>query len=235
MNVVITGASRGIGFETAKKLASLGARSIVAISRNEMGLKDLKNACIRENVETHLYPIVYDLSNIISTGDELVQMLKKHVQHVDILINNAGLLINKPFVDLTPTEVNQMLTVNFTAAAQLVKLLLPMMGTHGHVINISSMGGFQGSIKFPGLSVYSASKAALASLTECLAEELKHTGIAFNSLALGAVNTEMQQQAFPDYQAPVNASEMGAFIATFALNGQKMFNGKIIPVSLSTP
>jgi len=235
MNIVITGASRGIGFETAKRFASLGVHNIIAISRNEQGLKDLKNACIRENVEAHLYPIPYDLSKLHQTGDELLASIKKYFQHIDILVNNAGLLINKPFVELSDTDINQMITVNFTSNLLLIKLLMPLMGTPGHVVNISSMGGYQGSTKFPGLSVYSATKAALASLTECLAEELKHTGVSFNCMALGAVNTEMLAQAFPDYQAPVSSSEMGSFIADFAINGNKIFNGKILPVSLSTP
>ena len=161
--------------------------------------------------------------------------IKAHIQHVDILIYNAGVLVNKPFVDLTDSEINQMVSVNFTSAVRLIKELIPMMSDNSHVVSISSMGGFQGSAKFPGLSIYSATKAALAVLTECLAEELKSSGVAFNCLALGAVNTEMFAEAFPDYQAQISAAEMGTYIAEFALNGHKLFNGKILPVSLSTP
>jgi NAD(P)-dependent dehydrogenase (short-subunit alcohol dehydrogenase family) len=97
------------------------------------------------------------------------------------------------------------------------------------------MGGFQGSAKFKGLSAYSSSKSALAGLTECLAEELKEKNIAVNCLAIGAVQTEMLNKAFPGYQAPLKANEMAAFISEFAVNGHKYFNGKIIPVSSSTP
>ncbi|MDT8347626.1 MAG: SDR family oxidoreductase, partial [Flavobacteriaceae bacterium] len=104
-----------------------------------------------------------------------------------------------------------------------------------HVVAISSMGGVQGSVKFPGLSAYSSSKAAIISLMELLAEEYKENGPRFNSLALGAVQTEMLGEAFPDYQAPLDARQMAEFIADFAVNGQRFFNGKTLPVSSTTP
>jgi NAD(P)-dependent dehydrogenase (short-subunit alcohol dehydrogenase family) len=97
------------------------------------------------------------------------------------------------------------------------------------------MGGFQGSAKFPGLSFYSASKAALCCLTECLATELKDKSIKMNALALGSVQTEMLDKAFPGYKAPVKAEEIAEFITDFAINGHRYVNGKVLPVSLSTP
>ena len=109
------------------------------------------------------------------------------------------------------------------------------MNTNSHIVNIGSMGGFQGSAKFKGLSLYSAAKGAVAVLTESMAEEFKERGIKVNALALGAVQTEMLASAFPGYKAPLTAGQMAEFIADFALNGHKYFNGKILPVSLSTP
>jgi NAD(P)-dependent dehydrogenase (short-subunit alcohol dehydrogenase family) len=97
------------------------------------------------------------------------------------------------------------------------------------------MGGVQGSAKFAGLSAYSSSKAALCTLTECLAEELKLENISVNCLALGAVQTEMLSKAFPGYRAPLSASEMAEFIVQFARSGHYYFNGKILPVSSTTP
>jgi len=152
-----------------------------------------------------------------------------------VLINNAGLLINKPFYDLTPVDFDELFTINVKSAFLLVKQLLPRLDNRSHIVNIGSMGGVQGSVKFPGLSLYSASKGALAVLTECLAEELKATGIKVNCLALGSVDTEMLSKAFPGFTAPVDAPSMGAFIRDFALQGHRFFNGKIIPVSVSTP
>ena len=96
------------------------------------------------------------------------------------------------------------------------------------------MGGIQGSMKFPGLAAYSSSKGAVITLSELLAEEYKEQGIAFNVLALGAVNTEMLQEAFPGYEAPISATEMADYIFNFALTGNKYHNGKIIQVSSST-
>jgi short-subunit dehydrogenase len=235
MNIIITGASSGIGFEVAKCFAAHGNHKIVAIARNADKLKQLKNACIRENIEAHLYPVPFDLSSTETFSDSLIPQIKQFISDVDIVINNAGHLVNLPFQSISSENILQMMNVNFLAPAMLIQSLIPIIKPGGHVVNISSMGGFQGSAKFPGLAVYSATKSAIASLTECLAEELKETNISFNCLALGAVNTEMLAKAFPNYKAPVEASEMANFISNFALTGNKYFNGKVIPVSLSTP
>ncbi len=104
-----------------------------------------------------------------------------------------------------------------------------------HVVNVTSMAGYQGSSKFNGLSYYSASKAALGSLTECLAEELKDESIKVNALAIGAVQTEMLEEAFPGFKAPLQPSQMAEFMKWFTLEGPVFFNGKVLPVSLSTP
>jgi NAD(P)-dependent dehydrogenase (short-subunit alcohol dehydrogenase family) len=109
------------------------------------------------------------------------------------------------------------------------------MQSPSHIVNIGSMGGFQGSAKFAGLSAYSASKAALHNFTECLAEELKERKISVNCLALGSAQTEMLEKAFPGYESPVMAFEMGKYIADFALTGHKFFNGKVLPVAVTTP
>ncbi|MGE0076556.1 MAG: SDR family NAD(P)-dependent oxidoreductase [Bacteroidales bacterium] len=235
MNIVITGASRGIGFEIARLFAARENNNIFAIARSEQKLKDLKNACIKENIQAHLYPIVFDLEQTDKIESVLVPQIKQHVGKIDILINNAGLLVNKPFEHLGVDDINRMVNVNYIAAVNLTRSLLHSINRDGHVVNISSMGGFQGSQKFSGLSVYASSKAALASITECLAEEYNNTGISFNCLALGATDTEMLRQAFPGYNAPLNATEMAEFIVEFAVNGKKYFNGKILPVTTTNP
>ncbi len=237
MNILVTGASRGIGFEVALRFAEIGDNNIVAISRNEAGLKDLKNACIRKNVQAHLYPIVFDLENVATYESELLPKIQQLLPHIDILINNAGMLVNKPFEDISIEESLKMCSVNFLSPAQLTKTLLPMLrkGSNAHIVNISSMGGVQGSLKFKGLSIYSATKAALTVLTECLAEELKDSKISVNCLALGSVNTPMLQEAFPGYSSYINSNEMASWIANFASTGARLFNGKIIPVAITTP
>lgn len=235
MNIIITGASRGIGFETAKRFAANPGNHIIAIARDESKLQNLRKACLQQNINANLYPITFDLENMDLFEIRLLADIQTNISSIDILINNAGLLINKPFDKLNEEEINRMIQLNLTAPAILIKSLLPLMNKPGHIINISSMGGFQGSQKFPGLAIYSAAKAGLATLTECLAEEYKNTGLVFNCLAIGSTDTEMLRKAFPGYQASFKANEMAEFIVDFALNKHRFFNGKIIPVSISTP
>lgn len=236
LNIIVTGASRGIGFEIARLFAALGNHNIVAIARNADGLKQLKNACIKENIGARLHPIAFDFNSDDTYTNTLIPQIKQHINRIDIVINNAGYLVNKNFDSLTYDEMHDMVAVNFLAVAKLTQALIPLLNTSGaHFVNISSMGGFQGSAKFKGLSVYSATKAALASLTECLAEEYKDTKFSFNCLALGAVSTQMFNAAFPGYTAPTTAPKIAEFIVNFAINAHKHINGKIIPISTSTP
>lgn len=228
MNIIITGASRGIGRDLAILLAKDKLHEILVLSRSEEKLKSLTEE--HENI----HYIKYDLSN--PDTSVCANWLEKW-EEIDILINNAGLLIKKPFEELTSEDWQRSFEVNLFGVVRLIQLCLPKMkkGFKGHIVNISSMGGVQGSAKFPELSAYSTSKAALANLTEILAEELKDENIAINALALGAVQTEMLEEAFPGYIPPLQSIEMAEFIANFALKGAKFFNGKILPVSTSTP
>ncbi len=237
MNIIITGASKGIGFELAKLFANDEKNTVVAIARSENLLKELKNECIKQNLRSKLKIIVFDIEDCEDVKNNFKNRILEHIHSVDILINNAGYLINKPFLESKLFDIQKTYNINLFSHALIIQELLPLLneGIVKHVVNISSMGGFQGSSKFPGLSIYSSSKAALANLTECLAEEFKTDKIAFNCLALGAVNTEMLQTAFPNYNAPLSALEMANFIYDFAINGNKFFNGKILPVSISTP
>jgi NAD(P)-dependent dehydrogenase (short-subunit alcohol dehydrogenase family) len=144
-------------------------------------------------------------------------------------------LINKPFLETSTEDFEEVFRVNVFGLAEVTKIVLPKMPKNGHVVTISSMGGVQGSLKFPGLSAYSSSKGAVITLTELWAEEFKETGPSFNALALGAVQTEMLAEAFPGYEAPTTALEMAEYIKNFALKGHKMYNGKLLQVSSSTP
>lgn len=237
MVVMITGAGRGIGFETAKYLAGFDDIQIIALTGHREGLDKLMTTCSGLNKSSSIYPILFDLNDLPEHPDSLLKKLPFKPDHLDILINNAGLLINKPFRETEPDEIGQMFRINCFAPALLIRQLLPYMGGEKttHVVNISSMGGFQGSMKFPGLAYYSASKAALACLTECLNMEFKDTRIIFNCLALGSVQTDMFKKAFPEKQAQSKPDEMARFIGNFALHSHKYIRGKIIPVSVSNP
>ncbi|MFD2101697.1 SDR family NAD(P)-dependent oxidoreductase [Flagellimonas iocasae] len=225
-NVIITGTSRGIGYELVKLFAQEG-HHVLALSRNAKPIADLN----LPNV--HTFP--FDLGSP-RDFEKVTDFLEKEKWHiVDVLINNAGRLLNKPFSEITSAEFEAVYKVNVFGVAELTKTVLPQMGQGGHVVTISSMGGVQGSVKFPGLSAYSSSKGAVITLTELLAEEHKETGPSFNVLALGAVQTEMLEEAFPGYQAPITALEMASYVKEFALTGQKLYNGKLLQVSNSTP
>lgn len=235
MNILVTGASKGIGFEIVKQFASTTSNNIIALSRDMKMLQNLQSICKTDyNNNIHIYDIDF-LS--ISFKDDLKKILPKHNAHFDIVINNAGYLINKPFTETTQEDIQYMFQVNVFAPISILQSIIPSLDKNQqcHIINIGSMGGYQGSVKFPGLSIYSSSKAALANLTECLAEEYKATNLKINCLALGSVQTEMLNNAFPGYQAQVTASEMASYIVQFSCQKPIYTNGKIIPVSNSTP
>lgn len=234
MNIIITGASSGVGFEAVLELTLTNQHKVVALARSKEKLTKLLEIAKGLNPDCTLYPITFDIVHDEYGG--LQNFIKTHFcNKLDILINNAGALINKSFTELEETDFVEMLQSNFLGHVRMIKAMLPFMSAGGHIVNIGSMGGFQGSVKFPGLVAYSASKAALHNLTECLAAELAEQKISVNGLALGSAQTEMLEKAFPGYESPVMAFEMGKYIADFALTGNKFFNGKILPVALTTP
>ena len=224
-HVIITGTSRGIGFEMVKLFSEAG-HNVMALSRKPESLEVLN----LKNVQVSACDI---------TKEEELNSIATHIKetwkNVDILINNAGAILNKPFIDTSLAEFKSVYDTNVFGVAGLIQKVLPFMTSTSHVVNVSSMGGVQGSMKFPGLSAYSSSKGALITLTEMLAEEYKEHGPSFNVLALGAVQTEMLEEAFPGYKAPVSAEEMARYILDFSLTGQKYYNGKLLQVSNSTP
>ncbi len=224
-NVIITGTSRGIGLELAKQFAELG-HQVLALSRNTVPLQEFSH----KNIHFFSFDITSE-----ENQQQVSEFVAERWKKVDILINNAGKLINKPFEELTSEDFFEVYDVNVFGIAKLIQKTLPFMEKGSHVVTISSMGGVQGSLKFGGLAAYSSSKGAVITLSELLAEEFKSRGIVFNVLALGAVQTEMLSEAFPDYQANVKPVEMAQYITNFALNANHLFNGKVLQVSNSTP
>jgi 3-oxoacyl-[acyl-carrier protein] reductase len=224
-HVIITGTSRGIGFELVKLFAEAGHK-VLALSRNAEPISNLNLS--------NVTALSFDL-NKTEDYKRIESFIKTEWQQVDILINNAGVLINKPFDETSINDFEQVYKTNVFGVAEMTRTVIPFMNKHSHVVTISSMGGIQGSVKFPGLAAYSSSKGAVITLTELLAEEYKTTGPSFNVLALGAVQTEMLKEAFPDYQAPTTAIEMANYIFDFALTGNQFYNGKVLQVSNSTP
>lgn len=223
-NIIVTGTSRGIGYELALQFANAG-NQVLAISRKiPKSLLEHKNVtCLSVDLadETALHQVESFLSST----------WKK----VDALVHNAGALLLKPFTETTQADFENIYKVNVFAVANLTRICLPYLQKGSHVVTISSIGGVRGSLKFAGLAAYSSSKGAVITLTELLAEEYKERGISFNVLALGSVQTEMLNEAFPGYQAPISAEGMATYIYDFTLNGNKYFNGKVLEVSSTNP
>ncbi len=223
-NIIVTGTSRGIGFELALQFANAG-HQVLALSRKTPQIL-IKN------------PNITCLSVDLSTEEHLTQVeqfLATSWGKIDAIVHNAGALLLKPFSETTHEEFENIYKVNVFGVANLTRICLPFLQKGSHVVTISSMGGIQGSQKFAGLSAYSSSKGAIITLSELLAEEYKEREIAFNVLALGSVQTEMLEEAFPGYKAPLTAIEMANYIFDFTLSGNKYFNGKVLQVSSSNP
>ncbi|MGZ9674982.1 SDR family NAD(P)-dependent oxidoreductase [Flavobacterium sp. GNP001] len=223
-NIIITGTSRGIGLELALQFAQAG-HQVLALSRNIPAV-----LMQHENITC----LSVDLANEGSLV-QVQEFLSTSWQHIDAVIHNAGSLLLKPFAETTQVDFENIYKVNVFGVANLTRICVPYLVKGSHVVTISSMGGIQGSLKFAGLAAYSSSKGAVITLSELLAEEYKEKGISFNVLALGSVQTEMLEEAFPGYQAPIQADEMANYIYDFTLNGNKYFNGKVLQVSSTNP
>src|SRR5690554_3353233 len=225
--IVVVGASRGIGRELVDQFSHDKTNTVIALSRNTEAMKTQFTA---ENI--HFGFLDLTAEDLHGTLDETL----KGFPTIDIVVNNAGKLVNKPFLELTREDINVCYQTNAIGVMHATQYMVPkMIEKGGHIVNISTMGAFQGSVKFPGLSAYSTSKAGITSFTELFAEEYKDTKIKMNCLCLGAAQTEMLEEAFPGLKAPVSAAEIAEFIVDFAYNAPRFFNGKILPVSSTTP
>jgi len=229
MNIIINGGTKGIGKEVVILLAADKNNQILVTGRTEKSLNSLAKRF--QNVIS--LPI--DLSEFDKNEESFRKSVYQCFKKVDILINMAGFLVAKEFVKTSVNEARRMMDTNFFGPASVIRVVKPLMLKGSHIVNISSMGGFQGSTKYNGLSYYGASKAALACLSECLASEFIDSGVSVNCLSLGSVQTEMLNEAFPGYKAPVKPKEMAEFICGFALTGHKFINGKVIPVAINNP
>lgn len=236
MKILITGASRGIGAELALQLAA-EAQQLILVARSEERLMEVADQCNAIGGQGTATALVFDLAGILKDPSGFAALLAAQTDALDVVFNNAGLLVNKPFGELTTEDERRVFDVNYFVPAQLIRICLPFLqrSPGASVINVTTMGAVQGSAKFPGLSAYSSSKGALAILTECLAEEFKSLNIKVNALAFGAVQTEMLEEAFPGMQAGTSPREMGSFCKWFVLEGWRRMNGKMLPVSDSTP
>src|SRR5687768_9096343 len=184
--VVITGAGKGIGYELTKSFLSDTTFFVVAISRNTSQLESLSNS----RLSIIKGDLLKDYTSIITS-------IKQRTKNITHLINNAAQVHNGLIEQTSDEDLNEVMQINFHVPYKLVRDLSDLFVSGSHIVNISSMSGFQGSKKFKGLSLYSSSKAALASLAECVAEEWAHRKVFCNCLALGSVDTDMIRISIP--------------------------------------
>lgn len=224
--VIITGAGRGIGLDLCEVFSELG-HQVIAISRSELPISS--------------NPLITSIKADISNPKPIVREIEKNYLATDIdlriLVHNAGVLINKSFTDFSVDEITTMYSVNYLSPLLLTQSLVPWLSAvpAAHVVYIGSMGGFQGSEKYPGLTIYGSMKAAGANLMEGLAAEYRDTTLRFNALSLGAVNTVMLRTAFEKEVPSVDIREMTKYISRFSLEAFRVVNGQNMPLALSNP
>ncbi len=179
MNILVTGASRGIGKAIAKNLITLGQNVFVS-ARNEELLKEYKNYC------------VCDLANGIEKLGEYIK-----ANEIDVLVNNAGEYIYSAIENMTYEQIEHITKVNFEAPMYLISKAIPYMKLKkwGRIINIGSISGVMGEAN---ASLYSATKSALFGATKALALELAEYGITVNTINPGWVDTEMGNSSAND-------------------------------------
>jgi len=231
--IVITGASSGVGAGVASLLVKQG-HTVIGVARSKDKLEALKKQL--ENEKGMFHCCVGDLTKSNFENDIKRYINQLGLDQVDVLINNAGYLVNKPFGELSMSDWQAVYDVNVFGPVRLIRSLYALLekSSESHILNISSIGGVNGTDKFPGLSAYSSSKGALSILTEVLGKEFAKDGVHVNALDLGSVQTEMLEKAFPEYRSPTTVEQMARFIAMFALNGQEVCNGKNIPIALTS-
>lgn len=184
--VLITGASTGIGFETALLLAKEGYK--VYATMRDLSKRDLlKNEAVKRNVSVEILALDVQKESSIS---ECVKQIADREQTVDILVNNAGAGFIRTMEQATMEEIHQVMDINFYGVIRCSKAVLPLMRKQksGHIINISSVGGLVGQ---PVNEIYCAAKFALEGLTESIASYMKpYFGINVSLIEPGGVVTE---------------------------------------------
>jgi len=183
-SVLITGSSKGLGRELARTLFSRGY-NIIIHGRDEQALEKLRRECRKKS---QLCDVVVGDLREESIVDGLGEIAEK--RNLDVLINNAGVYLNKKVEETSYEEYRKMMDVNFFAPVRLIKMVLPIFRKKGMglIININSVAGKQG---YDGESAYCASKSALRGFSEALKYEVTNRGIGVIDVYSGAIATQM--------------------------------------------
>jgi NAD(P)-dependent dehydrogenase (short-subunit alcohol dehydrogenase family) len=220
---IITGAGRGVGRATALRFAREGAR-VVLFSRTAAHLAEVVTQIEQEGYST--LSIVGDVSR-----EDDVQALFRQVMEtygrVDTLINCAGIVAVRPFVEMDAATWDAVINVNlrgtFLCCREAFRIMVAQLS--GVIVNISSLSGVKGVEKFPGLSAYNVSKSGVASLTEILAVEGKPYNIRVCAVSPGAVDTEMLRQAAPHLRPGMTPADMAEILLFLADDSGRMLSG----------
>ena len=185
---VVTGASSGIGFIVAKKLAAAGAK-VILVARTREKLEETQRIIEKMGGEAHVYPC--DLNDMAAI-DACAQRILADFDHVDLLVNNAGRSIRRAVIESLDRfhDFERTMQLNYFGAVRMILNFLPMMAKRrsGQIINISSIGVLANAARF---SAYVASKAALDAFSRCLSAEVKHLNIEVTAIYMPLVRTPM--------------------------------------------
>ena len=195
--IIITGASRGIGRETAQLLARNGHTVIANYNKSEEKAKELQDELKKENINIDIYKAD------VSKREEckaLVEYAIEKYKHIDVLVNNAGISIWGQFTDLTDAEIEEIIRTNLYSAIAMSQEVSKHMihEKQGCIINMSSIWGMVGA---SCEVAYSVTKAGIDGLTKALAKELGPSNIRVNSIAPGAIETEMNSRLTKEEKA----------------------------------
>jgi NAD(P)-dependent dehydrogenase (short-subunit alcohol dehydrogenase family) len=223
---VITGAGRGVGRATARLLAREGAR-VVLFSRTQAHIEE-----VRQEIESLGGQALAIAGDVAREEDvrSLFQKAKGVYGRVDILVNSAGIVALRPFVDMDAETWDRVIAVNlrgtFLCCREAFRIMSEQKG--GVIVNISSLSGVKGVEKFPGLSAYNVSKSGVAGLTEILAVEGKPYNIRVCAVSPGAVDTEMLRQAAPHLKAGMTPEDLAEILLFMVDDTGRMLNGSNI-------
>ena len=207
---LITGGGRGIGAATAEALARKGARVIVA-SRTEAELATTVMQLRAAGLSA--WSLKLDVADGAAV-DAAFARIAAEQGRLDLLVNNAAILLSGPFAEMAMADWDQVLAINLRGAVLCARQAFRLMRERGGaIVNVSSLGGVPGTEKFPGYAAYTVSKFALTGLTEALAAEGREHNIRVNAVAPGAVDTAMLRQAAPHLRTRTGPADVAKVIA----------------------
>lgn len=224
--VLITGATSGIGKQLCKLYVKKGWE-VWGLGRSQEKLDKLKK---------ELNQIQLIKSDLKEFDIKSFKKQTKELKKLNLLINNAGYLKKQSLTELDINDFIDTYKVNVFSVHQIIQAVLTKLkkSKNASIINIGSAGGVTNTLKFQGMSAYSSSKGALSIYSECIATELRTEGINVNCLALGAVDTKMLNQAFPDTNYKVEAKKMASYVYSFSQES-KIINGQTLIIANNNP